>query len=127
MTPPDDRKYLDSHEWHLLQGDTLTLGVSKFAVDELTDITYVEMKPVGTTIEPGDPIGEIESVKATADVFSAVGGEIIEVNPRLEDDPAVLNNDPFGEGWLIKLRTTDPSPMDSLMDAATYAAKHQTS
>lgn len=127
MNPPSDRKYSDSHEWHKLEGDTLTLGVTKFAVDELTDITYVELKPSGSTIEPGGSVGEIESVKATADVYCAVGGEIIEVNPKLESDPSVLNSDPFGEGWLVKLRVSDAGPMDSLMDAATYSSKHQTS
>lgn len=125
MNPPADRKYAQSHEWHLLEGDTLTLGVSKFAVDELTDITYVEMQPVGTEVEPGSSVGEIESVKATADVYSALGGEIIEVNTCLDDDPSALNTDPFGDGWLIKIKVSDPKPMDSLMDAATYAAAHE--
>jgi glycine cleavage system H protein len=125
MTPPDDRRYSDSHEWHKLDGDVLTLGVTQFAVDELTDITYVEMKPAGATIESGGSVGEIESVKATADVYSAVGGELIEVNPKLESDPSVLNSDPFGEGWLVKIRIADAGPLDSLMDAATYTSKHQ--
>ncbi|RMH27851.1 MAG: glycine cleavage system protein GcvH [Planctomycetota bacterium] len=125
MTPPDDRRYSESHEWHRLDGDTVTLGVTKFAVDELTDITYAEMKPAGTAIEPGGSVGEIESVKATADVYSAVGGEIVEVNPRLADDPSVLNTDPYGEGWLVRIKTADPSPLDRLMDAKTYASKHE--
>jgi glycine cleavage system H protein len=127
MNPPDDRKYAESHEWHKLDGDILTLGVSKFAVDELTDITYVEMQPVGTDIEPGESVGEIESVKATADVYSAIGGKIIQVNTNLDDDPSALNTDPFGDGWLIKIKVTDTAPMDSLMDAATYASAHQSS
>jgi len=125
MTPPDDRRYSESHEWHKLDGDTVTLGVTQFAVDELTDITYVEMKPVGTIIEPGGAVGEIESVKATADVYSAVGGEIVEINPRFDDDPAVLNSDPFGEGWLVKIRAADTAPLDALMDAKTYLANHE--
>lgn len=125
MTPPDDRRYSDSHEWHKLDGDVVTLGVTQFAIDELTDITYVEMKPAGSTIESGGSVGEIESVKATADVYSAVGGELIEVNPKLESDPSVLNSDPFGEGWLVKIRIPDAGPLDSLMDAATYTSKHQ--
>lgn len=125
MTPPADRKYSESHEWHKLDGDIVTLGVTKFAVDELTDITYAEMKPVGTTVDAGGSIGEIESVKATADVYSAVGGEIVEVNPALESDPSVLNADPFEAGWLVKIRVSDPAPLNALMDAATYAANHQ--
>ncbi len=124
MTPPSDRRYSESHEWHKLDGDTLTLGVTKFAVDELTDITYVEMKPAGTTIKPGGSVGEIESVKATADVYSALGGEIVEVNPRLADDPSVLNTDPFDAGWLVKIKVADTGPIESLMDAETYASKH---
>ncbi len=124
MTPPSDRRYSESHEWHKLDGDTLTLGVTKFAVDELTDITYVEMKPAGTTIKPGGSVGEIESVKATADVYSALGGEIVEVNPRLADDPSVLNTDPFNAGWLVKLKVADTGPLESLMDAQTYTSKH---
>ncbi len=127
MNPPDDRTYSDSHEWHKLDGDIVTLGVTKFAVDELTDITYAEMKPAGTVIEAGGSIGEIESVKATADVYSAVGGEIVEVNPALESDPSVLNSNPYMDGWLVKLRVTDTAPLKSLMDAATYSSKHQTS
>lgn len=124
MTPPSDRRYSESHEWHKLDGDTLTLGVTKFAVDELTDITYVEMKPAGTKIEPGGSVGEIESVKATADVYSALGGEITEVNPRLADDPSVLNTDPFEAGWLVKIKASDTAPLEKLMDAETYTSKH---
>jgi len=124
-TPPADRKYTESHEWHKADGDIVTLGVTQFAVDELTDITYIEMKPVGATIEAGDTVGEIESVKAPADVYSAVGGEIIEVNPKLDSDPSVLTSDPFGEGWLVRIRVPDTAPLDALMDAKTYAANHE--
>lgn len=125
MSSPNDRKYSDSHEWHRLQGDTLTLGVTTFAVSELTDITYVQMKPKGTSVKPGHSIGEIESVKATSDVYSAAGGEIVEVNPKLADDPSLLNTDPFGEGWLVKIKVSDASGLEKLMDAGAYDAKYK--
>jgi len=124
MASPSDRKYSESHEWHKLEDDTLTLGVSQFAVDELTDITYAEMKPTGTTVEPGGTVGEIESVKATADVYSAVGGEIIEVNDKVSEDPSILNRDPYEEGWLVKMKVSDPSPIEKLMDSETYDKQH---
>jgi len=124
MTPPDDRRYSETHEWHKLEGDTLTLGLTKFAVDELTDITYVEMKPVGTTFEPGAVVGEVESVKTTSDVYCAVGGEIVEVNAKLEEDPSLLNSDPYGQGWLIRVKVADAAPYESLMTAAEYAERH---
>ena len=85
MTTPNDRKYAESHEWHRLDGDTLTLGITQFAANELTDVTYVEMRDVGTIIEPGNEVGEVESVKATSEIFSAVGGEIIAVNEALAE------------------------------------------
>lgn len=124
MSSPSDRKYSDSHEWHLLQGDTLTLGVTKFAVNELTDVTFVQMKPVGTSVSPGQSLGEIESVKATSDVYCAVPGEIVEVNAALADDPSLVNSDPFGKGWLIKVKVSDASGLSKLMDASAYDEKY---
>jgi len=124
MTPPDDRLYSESHEWHKVDGDSLTLGLTQFAVDQLTDVTYVEMRDTGTTIEAGGTVGEVESVKTTSDVYCAAAGEIVEVNPKLEEDPGILNRDPFGEGWLIRVRISDKSGLDKCMDAATYESKH---
>ncbi|MEM9082751.1 MAG: glycine cleavage system protein GcvH [Planctomycetota bacterium] len=124
MSTPPDRKYSESHEWHKLEGDVVTLGVTQFAVDELTDITFVEMKPAGTVLGAADPVGEVESVKATSDIYTAVAGEIIEVNSKLEEDPSLLNTDPYNEGWLVKLKVTDTSGMDSLMDQPTYDGKY---
>ena len=120
MTAPADRKYSESHEWHKLDGDILTLGVTKFAVDELTDITYAEMRPVGTKVEAGDPIGEVESVKATSEIYTAVAGEIVEVNDKVQSDPALLNTDPYSDGWLVRLKVADPSTLDALMDHDAY-------
>lgn len=124
MGAPSDRVYSETHEWHMLAGDTLTLGLTQFAVDQLTDLTFVEMKDPGTSVEAGDSVGEVESVKTTSDVYCAVAGEIIEVNPKVLDDPGVVNNDPYGAGWLIKLKVSDPSGLDSLMDSSKYDEKH---
>ena len=124
MSSPTDRKYTQSHEWHKPDGATVTLGITKFAVDELTDVTYVQMKPVGTRLSAGDSVGEVESVKATSDVYSAVGGEIIEINGALADDPSLVNTDPYGKGWLVKLRVSDSGPLSALMDGAAYDAKY---
>lgn len=119
--PPSDRRYSDTHEWHKLDGDTITIGLTQFAVDALTDVTYVQMKPPGTKVSPGASVGEVESVKTTSDVYSAVPGEIIEVNPALEGDPGLLNTDPYGQGWLIKIRVSDKAPYEQLIDAKAYA------
>lgn len=124
MSSPKDRKYSTSHEWHKLDDAILTLGITKFAVDELTDVTYVQMKPVGTRLGPGDSVGEVESVKATSDVYSVAGGEIIEINGALADDPSLVNTDPYGRGWLVKLRVSDSSPLNGLMDGSTYDSKY---
>jgi glycine cleavage system H protein len=123
MAYPDDRRYSETHEWHKLDGDVLTLGLTTFAVNELTDITYVEMKDVGEAIEAGDSVGEVESVKTTSDIYTQFAGEIIEVNVALVDDPSLVNSDPFGEGWLVKLRVSDTNGGAELMDAASYGEK----
>jgi glycine cleavage system H protein len=128
MPSPADRKYSESHEWHKLEGgdSTLTLGITKFAVDQLTDVTYVQMKPKGTKVNPGDSVGEVESVKTTSDVYAHVAGEIIEVNSAVADNPALLNEDPYSKGWLVKLKVSDTSALNSLMDSKAYDAAHPT-
>ena len=122
-TTPDNRKFAESHEWHLLRDNVVTIGITQFAVNELTDVTFVEMLEAGTAIEAGGAVGEVESVKATSEIFSVVGGEIIEVNAALEDDPALVNTDPFGAGWLCKIKVSDAAPLDGLLDAAAYDEK----
>ncbi|MEO1129727.1 MAG: glycine cleavage system protein GcvH [Planctomycetota bacterium] len=124
MASPTDRRYTDSHEWLLADGDTVTLGITQFAINELTDITYAELKDAGTAIGAGDSVGEVESVKATSDIYSPVSGEIVEVNAVLADDPGVLNTDPYNGGWLVKIKPSDAGPLDALMDAATYDEKY---
>ena len=124
MPDPSTCRYTDSHEWFAQVGDVVTMGITQYAADELTDITYVEIKEPGTTISAGDSIGEVESVKTTADVYSAVGGEIVEVNATPADDPSVLNADPMGDGWLVRIRADDTSPLEDLMDYEAYQEKY---
>lgn len=124
MASPTDRVYSESHEWHKVEGGTLTLGLTQFAVDALTDVTYVQMKPKGTKFKAGDVVGEVESVKTTSDVYCFVDGEIAEVNPALADDPGLLNSDPYGKGWLIKVKVGDKAGLGKLMDAGKYDAAH---
>lgn len=124
MKSPADRKYTETHEWLRDEGEVVTLGLTKHAVDELTDITYVEMKAKGFSFKPGDIVGEVESVKATSDIYSPVGGEIVEVNTALADDPSLVNSDPYGGGWLIRIKPTDKAPLAKLMDAGAYDSKH---
>lgn len=124
MSSPSDRRFTESHEWFKTDGDTVTVGITQYAANELTDITYVEMQPVGTTVDAGGSLGELESVKTTSDVYAAVGGEIVEVNEAVSEDPSLVNSDPFGQGWLVKLKVSDASPLEELMDQATYDGKH---
>lgn len=120
MIAPADRKYAETHEWFLIDDDVVTVGITQYAADELSDITFVELPEVGTTVSPGDVLGEVESVKATSEVFTAVGGKIIEVNPALADHPELINEDAFDEGWLVRIKADSLEPLASLMDAKEY-------
>jgi glycine cleavage system H protein len=120
MSSPADRRYSESHEWFLVQGDLVTIGITTHATDALTDITYVEMKAAGATLAAGDSVGEVESVKTTSDIYTAVTGEVDEANAAVVDDPSLVNSDPYGKGWLIRIKTTDTKPLESLMDASAY-------
>ena len=124
MSSPSECRFSDSHEWYTVDGDVVTVGISQFAANELTDITYVEMQPIGTVVQAGDSMGEVESVKTTSDVISAFPGEVIEVNDAVADDPSLLNSDPFGSGWLSKVKVSDALALDELMDQATYDGKY---
>lgn len=121
---PADYRFTESHEWHKLDGKTVTIGISRFAVDELTDVTYVELPAVGDEVEKGESFGEIESVKATSDLYAGVSGKVVEVNNAAADDPALINDDPFGTGWLIKVEANDPGELDHLLDASAYDEKY---
>ena len=124
MSSPTDCRFSDSHEWFKIEGDTVTLGITQFAANELTDITYVEMQPVGTILDKNESAGEVESVKTTSDVVSAFAGKIIEVNDSVADDPSLLNSDPFGTGWLVKIRVDGSTDCDNLMDQTSYDGKY---
>lgn len=117
-----DRKYTNSDEWFAVSGDIVTIGITDYAQDQLNDIVFVEFRDEGEAIDAGESFGEVESVKAAAELYTAVAGEIIEVNRDLEEAPEVINADPFGAGWMVKLRAADVSALDDLMDAAAYAA-----
>ncbi|MBM43742.1 MAG: glycine cleavage system protein H [Phycisphaerae bacterium] len=124
MPSPADCRFTDSHEWFRIDDDLITIGITQYAANELTDITWVEMQGVGTTIAVGDAVGEVESVKTTSDVYSPLGGEIVETNEAAVSNPALLNSDPFGEGWLIRIRHDGSGDMDSLLDQAAYDEKY---
>ncbi|MGC1273140.1 MAG: glycine cleavage system protein GcvH [Planctomycetaceae bacterium] len=115
-------RYLTSHEWAGLVGDVATVGITDFAVSQLTDLTYVELPAVGSTVTRDERFGEVESVKAVSDLYSPVSGEVVEVNSVLDEDVAPLSDDPFGSGWLMKVRVADPSSLDGLLDRAAYEA-----
>jgi glycine cleavage system H protein len=119
---PDDRKYTQTHEWLLAEGHVVTIGITQYAADELTDITYVELPETGTEVTAGRAMGEIESVKATSDIVAHVSGKVIEINEALADEPGLVNTDPFGRGWMVKLQADDLSPLEGLMDASAYTA-----
>jgi len=120
MAVRQDCKYAQTHEWFKLEGSVVTIGITQFAADELTDITFVQLPEVGATIQAGASFGEIESVKATSELYSAVSGKVVAVNTRLADHPELVNDDPQGEGWMIQVECTDVSPLHKLMDAAAY-------
>lgn len=124
MNCPSDRRYLNTHEWHKLLGKTVTLGITRFAIDELTDITYVQLPAVGSTVKAGEPLGEIESVKATSDLYSGVTGKVVEVNKAVVDDPSIINHDPYERGWLLKVEVADANEFNALLDAKAYEAKY---
>ena len=124
MSSPTDRRYLESHEWHKLDGDIVTIGVSQFAVDELTDVTYIEVNNSDGPIRAGEAFGEIESVKATSELYCGVDGRIVEINEQVIQNPALVNEDPYEKGWIIKVRIEDPSQFETLLLAEEYAGKH---
>ncbi len=118
---PSDLKYAKTHEWLKLDGDVVTIGITDFAQGELSDIVYVEITAVGKTIKRDEPLGTIEAVKAVSDLYSPVSGQVLEANEGLKDSPANVNKDPYGAGWMTKIKLSDPTELDNLLDAAAYA------
>jgi glycine cleavage system H protein len=119
---PEGPRYAEDHEWAQIDGDVATIGVSDYAQDQLGDITYVELPAVGDIYKKGEEFGTLESTKAVSEVFMPLSGEVVEVNEALGESPGLVNTDPYGEGWLVKVKMDDPSELDSLMTADEYGA-----
>jgi len=122
MNVPQNLRYNTSHEWVLLEGDVATIGISDHAQEELTDVVFVELPPVGKTVDAGDPTAVVESVKAASDIYAPIAGEVVEVNDAVEADPSLVNTDPYGKGWIFKLKVKNAAQLETLLDAAGYEA-----
>jgi glycine cleavage system H protein len=120
MNIPAELKYTKDHEWVKIDGDVAIVGITEFAQSELGDIVYVEIETIGETLNQEEVFGSVEAVKTVSDLFMPVSGEILEFNEALEGNPELVNSDPYGEGWMIKIKLTDASQYDQLLDAATY-------
>ena len=120
---PDNLSYYDSHEYALLEGETVTIGITAFAVDELGDIVFLELPELGGDVSKGETFGTVESVKAVEDLISPVSGEVIERNESLIDSPETLADDPYEQGWMIKVKIDDPSELEDAMSSEDYSAK----
>ena len=116
----EDLKYTNDHEWVRLKGDIAYVGITNFAQGELGDIVYVEIETINQKIEQGDVFGTVEAVKTVSDLFMPISGEIIEINQKLESEPQLVNNDPYGEGWMVKIKYDDVSQFDQLLDLNSY-------
>ncbi len=122
MNFPEQLRYTKDHEWILLEGNVATIGITDFAQRELGDIVYVDINAVGQSLEAEAVFGTVEAVKTVSDLFLPVGGTITEVNGSLNDQPEAVNNDPYGEGWMIKMTVNNPADVEALLDAAAYTA-----
>ena len=122
MSVPANLKFTEDHEWIKIDGDVITVGITDFAQGELGDIVYVEVETVDETLDIEEVFGTVEAVKTVSDLFLPVSGEIIEFNEKLEDEPELVNTDPYGDGWMIKIKCTDTSEFDALLSADDYKA-----
>lgn len=122
MNLPNNLKYSNDHEWLRMDGDVAYVGITAFAANELGDIVFLDITTVGETLEAGEVFGTVEAVKTVSDLMLPVGGEVLEFNEALNDNPGTINSDPYNEGWIIKIKCTNPAEADSLMDAAGYEA-----
>ena len=120
MNIPAGLKYTQDHEWILVEGETATVGITDFAQGELGDVVFVEIETEGETLAKGETFGTVEAVKTVSDLFMPVGGEILEVNPALADEPELVNKDPYNAGWMIKIKLTDAAELAELLSAADY-------
>ncbi len=122
MNIPDNLKYTKDHEWLKVEGNTGLIGITDFAQSELGDIVFVDVDPEITEVKAGEAFGTLEAVKTVSDLFSPVSGKVLEINPKLEDEPQLINEDPYGEGWIIKVEISDASELDNLLDSNAYKA-----
>ena len=120
MTVPENLKYTPEHEWIRVEGDEIVIGVTDFAQGELGDVVFIEIETKGETLSMGDTFGTIEAVKTVSDLYMPVDGEVMEVNPALEDAPELVNHKPFGDGWMIRVKMSDPGQLDDLLSAEEY-------
>ena len=120
MNYPTNVKYTNEHEWIRLEGEEAYVGITDYAQDQLGDIVFVDITTEGETLEKGETFGTIEVVKTVSDLFMPIGGQVLEINPDLEEHPELVNQDPYGKGWLIKTKPTDTTEMDELLDAEAY-------
>ncbi len=120
MNIPADLRYTKSHEWVRLEDGVATVGITDHAQAELTDVVFVELPELGRELDAGDPAAVVESVKAASDIYTPLAGEIVAANDAVEADPALINTDPYGEGWIFKVKVRDPAQLESLLDAAGY-------
>ncbi len=120
MSTPEDNRYAKSHEYVHVEGNVATIGITDYAQKELGDVVFVELPQVGSELEAADELGSIESVKAVSVLFSPVSGEVVEINEALADNPALVNTDSYGDGWMIRIRLSDPTEIDELMTAEEY-------
>jgi glycine cleavage system H protein len=118
---PDDLRYTAEHEWARIDGDVVTVGITSYATDQLGDVVFVELPDVGRKLEAMKPFGVVEAVKTVSDLYAPVGGEVVEVNGALADNPAVVNQSPYEDGWMVRIRVADRSVLQQLMNSADYA------
>jgi glycine cleavage system H protein len=123
MKIPAELKYTKDHEWVSVDGDIATVGITDFAQGELGDVVYVEIETEGDELGEGEVFGTVEAVKTVSDLFMPVSGEVVEVNEKIESEPELVNNDPYGEGWMIKVKLSDAGQIESLLDAAAYESE----
>ncbi|MFD8497804.1 glycine cleavage system protein GcvH [Amycolatopsis sp. NPDC059657] len=122
MTTPEELRYTEEHEWVATRGETVRVGITEYAQDQLGDVVFVDLPEVGRQVSAGDAFGEVESTKSVSELFAPLDGEIVAVNDGVADQPELINSDPYGEGWLIEIKLDDPTSVDSLLEAEAYQA-----